>query len=45
MEPGMLPLSHLGVVNIDSIDISESELMAYALANSCEIRQEEDYMI
>jgi hypothetical protein len=43
--PGVLPLSHLGVVDIDGIDVTQSELMAHALANSCENRQEEDYMI
>ncbi|KAF8804167.1 hypothetical protein BYT27DRAFT_7214241 [Phlegmacium glaucopus] len=44
-EPGVVPLSHLGVVDIDGIDITESELMAHALANCCEVRQDEDYLI
>jgi hypothetical protein len=44
-EPGVLQLSHLGVVDIDGVDVSESELMAHALANSCQIIQDEDYMI
>ena len=41
----MLPLLHLGVVDIEGEDVLESELMAHALANSCQLRQEEDYMI
>ena len=41
----MLPLSHLGVVDIDGVDVSDSELMAHALANACQISSQEDYMI
>ena len=41
----MLPLSHLGVVDVDGVDVSETELMVHALTNSCQFRQEEDYMI
>ncbi|KAF8812817.1 hypothetical protein BYT27DRAFT_7272529 [Phlegmacium glaucopus] len=44
-EPAVLPLSHLGVVDIDGTDVSESELMAHALANCCQVSHEEDYMI
>ncbi|KAF8810465.1 hypothetical protein BYT27DRAFT_7209448 [Phlegmacium glaucopus] len=44
-EPVVLALSHLGVVDVDGIDVSESELMAHALANCCQLRHEEDYMI
>lgn len=44
-EPGVMALSHLGVVDIDSIDISETELMAHALANCSEGRHNEDFMI
>ncbi|KAF8798476.1 hypothetical protein BYT27DRAFT_7320360 [Phlegmacium glaucopus] len=45
VEPGVVPLSHLGVVDVDRIDITESELMAHALANCCEVRQDFDYLI
>ncbi|KAF8809589.1 hypothetical protein BYT27DRAFT_7209910 [Phlegmacium glaucopus] len=45
MEPGVVPLSHLGVVDVDGIDITESELMAHALANCCEVKQDKDYLI
>jgi hypothetical protein len=44
-EPSVIPLSHLGVVDIDGVDVTDSELMAHALANCSEVRQEEDYMI
>ncbi|KAF8803427.1 hypothetical protein BYT27DRAFT_7214734 [Phlegmacium glaucopus] len=44
-EPAVLALSHLGVVDIDGVEVTESELMAHALANCSQARQEEDYMI
>ncbi|KAF8816193.1 hypothetical protein BYT27DRAFT_7248501 [Phlegmacium glaucopus] len=44
-EPGVLPLAHLGVVDVDGVEVTDSELLAHALANCCEGRQEEDYMI
>ncbi|KAF8809982.1 hypothetical protein BYT27DRAFT_7209905 [Phlegmacium glaucopus] len=44
-EAGVLPLAHLGVVNVDGVEVTDSELLAHALANCCEGRQEEDYMI
>jgi hypothetical protein len=40
-----MPLSYLGVVDIDGVDVSETELMAHALANCQEPRQEEDFLI
>jgi hypothetical protein len=44
-EPGVIPLSHLGVVDIDGVDVTETELMAHALANCSKPTYEEDYMI
>jgi hypothetical protein len=38
-------LSHLGVVDIDGIEVTDGELMAHALANCAQLIQEEDYMI
>lgn len=43
--PAVLALSPLGVVDIDGVDITDSELMAHALANCSQLIQEEDYMI
>ncbi|KAF8804157.1 hypothetical protein BYT27DRAFT_7302151 [Phlegmacium glaucopus] len=45
MEPGVVPLAHLGVVDVDGVEVTESELMAHALANCSQGTQEEDYMI
>ncbi|KAF8801482.1 hypothetical protein BYT27DRAFT_7262019 [Phlegmacium glaucopus] len=45
VDPRVFPLTHLGVVDVDGVDVTESELMAHALANCCKFRQEEDYMI
>ncbi|KAF8800257.1 hypothetical protein BYT27DRAFT_7217172 [Phlegmacium glaucopus] len=45
MEPGVVPLAHLGVVDVDGVEVTESELMAHALSNCSQARQEEDYMI
>ncbi|KAF8803392.1 hypothetical protein BYT27DRAFT_7214713 [Phlegmacium glaucopus] len=44
-EPAVLALLHLGVVDIDGVDVTETELMAHALANCAQARREEDYMI
>ena len=44
-DPAVLTLSPLGVVDIDGVDVTDSELMAHALANCCQMVQEEDYMI
>jgi hypothetical protein len=44
VESAVFPLSHLGVVDIDGVDISDSELMAHALVNCTQIGQE-DYII
>ena len=44
-EPAVLPLSHLGVVNIDAVEVTDTELMAHALANCSHPIREEDYMI
>ena len=44
-DPAVLMLSPLGVVDIDGVDVTDSELMAHALANCCQMVQEEDYMI
>ena len=41
----MFTLSHLGVVDVDGIEVTETELMAHALANCAQLLQEEDYMI
>jgi hypothetical protein len=40
-----LSLSPLGVVDIDGVDVSDTELMAHALANCSQLIREEDYMI
>ncbi|KAF8806047.1 hypothetical protein BYT27DRAFT_7257469 [Phlegmacium glaucopus] len=44
-EAGVLPLAHLGVVDVDGVEVTDLELLAHALANCCKGRQEEDYMI
>ena len=44
-EPAVLPLSHLGVVDIDGVEVTDTELMAHALANCSHPIREEDYMI
>jgi hypothetical protein len=44
-EPGVISLSHLGVVDINGVDVTETELMAHALANCSKPMYEEDYMI
>ena len=44
-DPAVLTLSHLGVVDIDGVDVSDTELMAHALSNCSQLIQEEDYMI
>lgn len=41
----MLPLSHLGVVDVDGLEVTDSELMAHALSNCAQFLREEDYMI
>ena len=41
----MFTLSHLGVVDVDGLEVTETELMAHALANCAQLLQEEDYMI
>ncbi|KAF8806022.1 hypothetical protein BYT27DRAFT_7257442 [Phlegmacium glaucopus] len=33
VEPAVLPLAHLGIVDVDGVDVTELELMAHALAN------------
>ena len=38
-------MSHLGVVDIDGIEVTDTEVMAHALANCSQLIQEEDYMI
>ena len=44
-EPAVMPLSHLGVVDIDGIEVTDTELMAHALANCSQLIRDEDYMI
>jgi hypothetical protein len=44
-DPAVLTLSPLGVVDIDGVDVTDSKLMAHALANCSQLIQEEDYMI
>jgi hypothetical protein len=44
-EPAVLGLSHLGVVDIEGVEVTETELMAHALANCSQLIREEDYMI
>ena len=44
-EPAVFALSHLGVVDVDGVEVTETELMAHVLANCTEIQQEEDYMV
>lgn len=43
--PAVLTLTPLGVVDIDGVDVTDTELMAHALANCSQVIQEEDYMI
>ena len=45
VEPAVLALLPLGVVDIDGVDVTDSELMAHALANCAQVIREEDYMI
>ena len=45
VEPAVLPLSHLGVVDIDAFQVTDSELMAHALANCSQLIQDEDYLV
>jgi hypothetical protein len=40
-----MALSPLGVVDIDGVDVTDTELMAHALANCAQLIREEDYMI
>ena len=44
-DPTVLPLSHLGAVDIDGVEVTDTELMAHALTNCSQVIQEEDYMI
>ena len=44
-EPAVLSLAPLGVVDIDGVEVTDSELMAHALANCSQLLQEEDFMI
>ena len=44
-DPAVVALSHLGVVDIDGVEVTDTELMAHALANCTQVIQEEDYMI
>lgn len=44
-DPAVLALSPLGVVDIDGVDVTDTELMAHTLANCSQLIQEEDYMI
>lgn len=43
--PGVIELSHLGVVDADGLEVTDTELMAHALANCSHQLREEDYMI
>ena len=44
-DPAVLELLHLGVVDVDGAEVTDTELMAYAFANCSEVIREEDYMI
>jgi hypothetical protein len=44
-EPAVLSLSPLGVVDIDGVGVTDTELMAHALANCSQLIREEDYVI
>jgi hypothetical protein len=44
-EPAVLTLSPLGVLDIDGVSVTDTELMAHALANCSQLIREEDYMI
>ena len=41
----MVPLSHLGVIDIDGVEVTDTELMSHALANCSQLVQDEDYMV
>ena len=43
--PAVLELSHLGVVDTDGVEVTDTELMAHAFANCSQMIREEDYMI
>ena len=45
MDPGVFEMSHLGVVDVDGVEVTDTELMAHALANCSQAIREEDYMI
>lgn len=38
-------MSHLGVVDIDGVEVTDSELMAHALSNCSQMIHDEDYMV
>lgn len=44
-DPAVVPLAHLGVVDIDGVEVTDAELMAHALANCSQLVQEEDYLV
>ena len=44
-DPAILSLSHLGVVDVEGLEVTDTELMAHALTNCCQLIQEEDYLI
>ena len=44
-EPGIVPIHSMGVVDIDGSDISTTEIMAHALANSTREFSSDDYSI
>ena len=43
--PAVVPLSHLGVIDIDGVEVTDTELMSHALANCSQLVQDEDYMV
>lgn len=45
IEPAIVPLQSLGIVDIEGQDISSSELMAHALSNTCSRTAPEDFRI
>ena len=45
IEPGIIPLQAMGVINVEGNDISTTKIMAHVLANSAIETTQEDYLI
>ena len=45
MEPSVVPIHSMGVIDIDRINISTADIMAHVLTNSTKEFSSEDYFI